>query len=116
MERSGWFSILESDDGAVDTEELRKLRDSAATKRRLLAAAVEKCAERGAGVDRVATAAQADSFGDTDGLFDAAAGATIDHIIDSVRIAANRLASGDREFRHQNLEAGWDNPDRDASD
>ena len=56
-------------------------RDSAATKRRLLAAATAEFAARGiagARVDRIAAAAQAnkrqiyDYFGDKDGLFDAA--------------------------------------------
>lgn len=58
----------------------KPLRDSAATKRRLLAAATREFAERGvagARVDRIALAAQAnkrqiyDYFGDKDRLFDA---------------------------------------------
>jgi AcrR family transcriptional regulator len=75
-------------------------RDSAATKRRVLAAATEEFAERGiagARVDRIAAAAQAnkrviyDYFTDKEGLFDAVANATVDHIIDAVPIDADDL-------------------------
>lgn len=67
-------------------------RDSAATRRRLLAAATDEFAARGiagARVDRIASAAQAnkrqiyDYFGDKDGLFDAVLEAHIGAIIEA---------------------------------
>jgi AcrR family transcriptional regulator len=68
-------------------------RDSAATKRRLLAAATDEFASRGiagARVDRIAVSAQAnkrliyDYFGDKDGLFDAVLDAHREQIIGAV--------------------------------
>jgi AcrR family transcriptional regulator len=78
----------------------RPRRDSAATRRRLLAAATAEFAERGiagARVDRIASAAQAnkrliyDYFGDKDGLFDAVTDANLERIIDAVPIDATDL-------------------------
>ena len=78
----------------------RPRRDSAATKRRLLAAATTEFAERGiagARVDRIASAAQAnkrliyDYFGDKEGLFDAVMDANVERIIDAVPIDATDL-------------------------
>jgi AcrR family transcriptional regulator len=75
-------------------------RDSAATKRRLVAAATAEFAERGiagARVDRIASAAQAnkraiyDYFKDKDGLFDAVMDAHIEGIVDAVPIDAEDL-------------------------
>src|SRR3989442_14420393 len=75
-------------------------RDSAATKRRLLAAATDEFAERGgagARVDRIAATALAnkrliyDYFGDKDGLFDAVVDAYFDRIIDAVPMEADDL-------------------------
>src|SRR3982074_434368 len=78
----------------------RPRRDSAARKRRLLAAATPEFAERGiagARVDRIASAAQAnkrliyDYFGDKEGLFDAVMDANVERIIDAVPIDATDL-------------------------
>src|SRR4030088_778843 len=75
-------------------------RDSAASRRRLLAAATTEFAERGiagARVDRIASAAQAnkrliyDYFGDKEGLFDAVMDANVERIIDAVPIDATDL-------------------------
>jgi len=93
-------------------------RDSAATKRRLLAAATQEFAERGiagARVDRIASAAQAnkrqiyDYFGDKDRLFDAVleshTGAIIDATLpidpDDLPAYAGRLF--DYHFTHPEL-------------
>jgi AcrR family transcriptional regulator len=76
-------------------------RDSAATRRRLLAAATDEFASRGiagARVDRIASSAQAnkrliyDYFGDKDGLFDAVLDASMEEIIGAVPMHATDLS------------------------
>jgi AcrR family transcriptional regulator len=77
-------------------------RDSAATKRRLLAAATEEFAARGiagARVDRIASSAQAnkrliyDYFGDKDGLFDAVLDAHMEQITGAVPVHHTDLSA-----------------------
>ena len=83
-----------------DHPESRPRRDSAASKRRLLAAAADEFAARGiagARVDRIASAAQAnkrliyDYFGDKDGLFDAVMDINMDTVIEANPMDANDL-------------------------
>jgi len=83
-----------------DPSAVKPRRDSAATKRRILAAATEEFAARGiagARVDRIASAARAnkrliyDYFGGKDGLFDAVMDAQIGKVPDEVRIDDNDL-------------------------
>jgi AcrR family transcriptional regulator len=77
-------------------------RDSAATKRRLLAAATDEFATHGiagARVDRIASSAQAnkrliyDYFGDKDGLFDAVLAAHMEQIIGAVPMHATDMSA-----------------------
>jgi AcrR family transcriptional regulator len=77
-------------------------RDSAATRRRLLAAATDEfatCGIAGARVDRIASSAQAnkrliyDYFGDKDGLFDAVLNAHMEQIIGAVPMHATDLSA-----------------------
>jgi AcrR family transcriptional regulator len=77
-------------------------RDSAATRRRLLAAATDEFAARGiagARVDRIASSAQAnkrliyDYFGDKDGLFDAVLDADMEQITGAVPMHAKDLSA-----------------------
>ena len=83
-----------------DRPESRPRRDSAASKRRLLAAAADEFAARGiagARVDRIASAAQAnkrliyDYFGDKDGLFDAVMDANMHKVIGANPMDSNDL-------------------------
>jgi AcrR family transcriptional regulator len=81
----------------IDSPRAKPRRDSAATKRRLLAAATDEFASRGvagARVDRIAASAQAnkrliyDYFGDKDGLFDAVLDAHMEQITGAVPMHA----------------------------
>jgi AcrR family transcriptional regulator len=83
-----------------DGPESRPRRDSAASRRRLLAAAADEFAARGiagARVDRIASAARAnkrliyDYFGDKDGLFDAVMDAHMDKFMEANLIDADDL-------------------------
>jgi AcrR family transcriptional regulator len=86
----------------TDPPAAKPRRDSAATKRRLLAAATDEFASHGiagARVDRIASSAQAnkrliyDYFGDKDGLFDAVLAAHMEQIIGAVPMHATDMSA-----------------------
>ena len=103
--------------------ELPTTSRGAATRRRILDAALEEFAERGiagARVDRITAAARTNKaqlyayFGSKDGLFDAVVAERRDHLVSTVRFDANDLpgwatAMYDENLRHPDLVRllGW---------